>query len=318
MKEHTPCISHTCMHDADISKIFKVSIIIFIFMIVELWGHFKTRSLSLLADSLHLLVDISGFVVSLLSLKLSKKNESSKMTWGYQRVEVLGALLSVILIWIAVFYLAVESFHKYVHPHEIDGRTFLGIAVIGLLVNLVCMYILHNGDHQHSTEKKNLNLRATYVHVIGDVIQSIGVIIASIVIYFYPKFVIADILCTLFFAGIVLWSTFYVIRDGVYILAEGAPNSVDQNAIKEFVLSEPAVIKITQMKIWSLSVNNHAIMLTILADNLLIKEYEEMLQKIRGYLTKTYKLDTINIQIDTPGTGMDNTGLVISGEPVCL
>lgn len=316
MKETTCTSNHTCINSADIRKIIKVLIIIVMFMLIELWGHFRTKSLSLLADALHLLVDISGFLVSIATLYIAKRKASYKMTWGYQRIEVLGALLSVILIWVAVCYLMIESFHKYMHPAEIDGRMFLGIAIIGLFVNLGCIYVLHTQSshgHTHSHQKQNLNIRAAYVHVIGDAIQSVGVIIASTLIYFYPSFVIADVMCTVFFAFLVLISTYYIIVDALIILAEGAPKNINRGEISEFILKEDAVIKITDMRIWSIGVNKHAIVLKILVDNLLIKEYEDLLLKIRGFLETIVDTDMVTVQIDTSRTSNDKTGLVIGG-----
>lgn len=314
MKDHSACThAHTCSNDTDIRKIVKVLMIIVIFMLVELWGHFRTRSLSLLADALHLLVDISGFIVSIVTLCIAKRNETARMTWGYQRVEVLGALLSVALIWTAVGYLMVESFHKYIHPQEIDGLIFFLIAAIGLVVNLICVYVLHIGEYHHAIKEKNLNIRATYVHVIGDVVQSIGVIVASGIIYFYPTFVIADVLCTIFFAFLVLASTICIVKDALYILAEGAPAGIDQDAIRQFILKEDAVIKICELRLWSISINKHAIMLKILTDHLLIREYEELLTKISTYLKSEMQIEVVTIQIDTPQTNKDSAGFTVGG-----
>ncbi|KAI4292432.1 solute carrier family 30 (zinc transporter), member 2 [Pancytospora philotis] len=306
MKMHMGCSSHTGAHGSDISRIVKVSLLISVFMVLELWGHYRTRSLSLLADALHLLVDISGFVASIATLKLAERKQSKSMTWGYQRVEILGAMLSVILIWIAVGYLMVESLHKYLHPQEIDGSVFLVVAVAGLAVNLVSLYILHSGERSASGQQRSLNLRATYAHVLGDVAQSVGVIVASSIIYFRPAFVLADPICTVIFALTALASTFHVVRDGLYILADGAPRGVDQEGIRQFVLAEPVVISIVDMKIWSLSTDKHAILLTVLADNLLMREYEGLLHKLRTFLREQHRFDTVSIQIETPQTSGDS------------
>lgn len=313
MKDQAGCTHHMCSHDTDIRKITKVLAIIAIFMAVELWGHFRTHSLSLLADALHLLVDISGFIVSIVTLKISKRPADGRMTWGYQRIEVLGALLSVALIWVAVGYLMIESFHKYFHPREIDGQVFLGIAVMGFLVNLGCIYVLRFEDYHQAQHEKNLNIRAAHIHVVGDVIQSVGVIVASALIYFYPSFVLADIFCTVFFALLVLVSTYYIVRDAFHILSEAAPPHIDQGAIREFMLSEDAVVKIEDMRIWSVSTGKHVIMVSILTDHLLIREYEAMLQKLQKYLRETHGFYAANIQIDTPKTTLDRTEFTVGG-----
>lgn len=310
MKEK--CAHHTCSHDEDIRKISIVFAIICVFFTIELWGHFRTKSLSLLADALHLLVDISGFIVSITTLRLSKRLPDYQMNFGYQRMEILGALFSVFLIWSAVVYLIAESIHKYLHPREIDGKVFLEIAVAGLVVNLVCMFVLHHKSHSHEHGRSNLNMRATYVHVIGDIIQSIGVIIASIVIFYFPRLVVADIVCTLFFAVLVFISTFSVVNDAVEILSERAPCHINQDEIKQHILSMKDILKVTDMKLWSISTNVYSISVKILADHILIRDYENILRAVREYLSKEHQIHFISIQIDTPLTNQSILGFEVN------
>lgn len=329
-----PSSSHKDIN-RDIKKISTIFVFIAVFMTIELWGHIKTRSLSLLADAIHLLVDISGFIVSIITLRLSKRKPDTKMTFGYGRAEIIGALFSVFFIWAAVLYLMAESIHKYLHPKEIDGKTFLIIAIAGLFVNIVCIIVLHfDGGHCHHhgainggcahlsdnnessckrSEKKNLNMRATYIHVIGDIIQSVGVLIASIIIYIFPSAVITDVLCTVFFAGLVLYSTYFVVGDAIRILSEGTPKGVEVDEIKEKILKMPKVIKITDIKTWSISVNKMSIAIKILMDGHNLQEYEVSLKAIKDYLRNEKEFEFVNIQVDTPLTIQKISGSAIEG-----
>lgn len=308
-----PCSHHSCSHETDIKKISKVLVIIVLFMLLELWGHWKTNSLSLLADALHLLVDILGFVVSLVSLRWSSRSPDGKMTFGYHRVEILGSLVSILLIWAAVGYLMVESFHKYIHPTEVDGGMFFGIAVVGFFVNCLCVYCLHHDEYHQSVKHKSLNIRATYVHVIGDLIQSIGVIIAGMITYFYPNKTIVDVICTVCFSIMVLVSTTFVLKDAISILAESAPKDLNMEALKGDIMDIENVYKITELNAWSLSTNRKAVSLKILADELLIGEYESILMTVNGLLKEKYNIDVSNVQIDTPNTYYRNDGFVVDG-----
>ncbi|KAM0681134.1 hypothetical protein GINT2_000919 [Glugoides intestinalis] len=308
------CInSHFCAHDQDIRKISIVSIFICIFLVFEIWGHIKTKSLSLLADALHLVVDLSGFAVSIITLRLSKKKPDQKMTFGYERTETIGALFSVFLILAAVLYLFAESIHKYMHPNEIDGKTFLLVAAAGLIINIICMLILHTKSHKHTGKKENLSMRATYIHVVGDIIQSVGVLFASAIIYFFPEAIIADILCTIFFAFLVILSTFNVIKDAVAILSERAPSEINIEEIKQKVLAMDRVIKITDLKVWSISTNKTSISMKILSDHIKIKDYERLLVLVNEYLVNEKKIDFVNVQIDTPLTVNDDTEFNVQG-----
>ncbi|CAD26061.1 ZINC TRANSPORTER [Encephalitozoon cuniculi GB-M1] len=313
-RKHPAQCSHvTCSNDADIRKISKVLLIILMFMFLELWGHWKTNSLSLLADSLHLLVDIFGFIVSLLSLSWAKKPSNKRMTFGYHRIEIIGSMVSIGLIWAAVGYLVIESFHKYLHPAEIDGGMFFGIAVVGFFVNCICIYVLHYDEYQHKLKHKNLNIRATYVHVVGDLIQSVGVIIAGMVTYFYPSKAIVDVICTMFFSVLVLISTGFVFRDGVYILAEGAPTDLDIDGMRSDIQDVENVYKIVDLYAWSISMNRSAVSIRILADDLLISDYENILLEVNHIIKGKYLVDIVVVQIDTPNTFYGDRGFVVDG-----
>lgn len=309
--------AHICSSDRDIQKITAVFILITMFLVLEIWGHIKTGSLSLLADALHLTVDIAGFIVSIITLRLSKKGSTPNMTFGYERVEVIGALFSVFFIWSAVVYLMVESFHKYWHPIEIDGKVFLQVSIAGLIVNLICMAILHyNPKHRHEGEKENLNMRATYIHVIGDIIQSIGVIIASTIIYFFKNAVIADVLCTLFFAMLVFYTTVYVVRDAIKILIGHLPKDINSKEIKQKILSIDRVMKVIDFKCWSLSVNSNCIAVKILVDDIHLGEYERIIKEIKHYLEVSKGIDFVNIQIDTKLANKELFGFEVNGIPI--
>ncbi|KAG5859059.1 cation diffusion facilitator family transporter [Encephalitozoon hellem] len=317
-KNSTQCSHMTCSNDADIKKISKVLFIILMFMFLELWGHWKTNSLSLLADSLHLLVDILGFIVSLLSLSWAKKPSSKRMTFGYHRIEIIGSLVSIGLIWAAVGYLAIESFHKYLHPSEIDGGMFFTIAVVGFFVNCICVYVLHYDEYQHKLKHKNLNIRATYVHVVGDLIQSVGVIIAGMVTYFYPSKAIVDVVCTMFFSILVLVSTGFVLKDGVRILAEGAPTDLDIDGMRADILEVENVYKIVDLYAWSISMNRSAVSIKVLADEILISDYENILMEVSHILKAKYLVDIVIIQIDTPNSFYRDRGFVVDGVMIDL
>lgn len=318
-KKHTGSCSHaSCENDADIRKISKILCIVMLFMLLELWGHWRTNSLSLLADSLHLFVDILGFVVSLVSLSWARKPSDERMTFGYHRVEIIGSLLSIVLIWAAVGYLIVESFHKYMHPSEIDGGMFFAIAVVGFFVNCVCIYVLHYDEYQHKLKHKNLNIRAAYVHVLGDLIQSVGVIVAGMVTYFYPSKAVVDVICTVFFSILVLISTGFVFKDAIYILAEGRPSDLDLGMLREDVLAIDNVYKIVDIHAWSVSMNKRALSIKVLADDLLINDYEKILTQISHIAREKYAAEICTVQIDTPNTFYGDTGFVVDGVVIDL
>ncbi|KAL6122034.1 hypothetical protein NUSPORA_00954 [Nucleospora cyclopteri] len=396
------CDHHVIQTEKDIKSIKIILFIIAFFMMLEIWGHLKTNSLSLLADALHLLVDISGFLISIFTLHLSQKSATTKHTFGYQRYEIIGAMGSVFLIWVAAIYLMLESIHKFIHPHEINTQIFTGIAIVGLFVNVFCCILLHSsndfsfkdtGYHyiinrikrsvkmisnlvfssnykidesdketnqtlifnplidtdqnyyksantiqlkklktgkekkQHkrmmkkSRKKKleedlstfnestivsnlpknqNLNIRATYVHIIGDIIQSIGVVLASLIIHFNPKWVFVDLICTLIFTFLVVYSTIPVFKDGISVLSEATPAYIDIEKIKENIEMHPKILEVLNIKCWSVGMNCVALNLTILVDFITIQQYERLLKCLNNYLRYNVGIEMITIEINTP------------------
>lgn len=281
----------------DITEITKIMIIISIFCILELWGHWHSNSLSLLADSIHLFVDILGFIVSLVSLSLTKLKNNKKYTYGYHRYEVIGALFSIALIWIATLYLICESINRLKNPKEINEKSFIMIAIVGFLVNLFCLHSLHSND-SHSHGGKNLNMKATYVHIIGDLIQSSGVLIASGLTFFFPKIIFFDIAATMVFAVIVLISTIFVVSEGMDILLEKVPAKIDLKNLVSVVMKQKNVVRIIDLKVWSISVSKHASMMTIQTTKITIEEYQTLLTTLTEQLMQEFGFANLTLQIE--------------------
>lgn len=291
---------HCCNSQAnkDITEIFKIMMIISVFCILELWGHWHSNSLSLLADSIHLFVDILGFIVSLVSLSLTKLKNNQKFTFGYHRFEVIGALFSIFLIWIATAYLILESINRLKNPKEINEKSFISIAIIGFLVNLYCLYSLHF-NHKDDKNDKNLNIKATYVHIIGDLIQSSGVLVASTLTFFFPKIIYFDIGATIVFAIIVMISTFLVVAEGLDILLETKPRKIDHKELTKTILNVKNIYEIKEMKVWSISVSKHAAMMTLFTTKMTFEEYQNTLSQLEKELKSKFNFAHLTIQIES-------------------
>eukprot|EP00866_Antonospora_locustae_P001820 jgi/Antlo1/1820/953 len=287
--------------DNDIKKIYNVLMLCGLFMLLEVWGHWASNTLSLLADSIHLMADLFGFVVSLSALRWTKRKPSSRMTFGYGRVEILGALFSIFLIWCAVGYLIQESYYKYRHPHQINEKIFFIISAVGFIVNIICVMLLHD-THAGHAHNRNLNIRAAYVHVIGDLIQSTGVLIAGTITYFYPTLVVVDVVCTVVFSILVLFTTGMILKDGVQILLEMAPARVSCNEVKKRLEALENVCEVVDVKLWAICASITAANATLLVEDVCVSEYEAVLRAAKHVLQDELFFDFVTIQIETFGT----------------
>ena len=219
-----------------------------VFVTGEVVGGWVSGSLAIMSDAAHMFSDLASFGVSLLVLYVSERKATKKMTFGYHRAEALGALATLCIIWYVtgiLVYLAVRRIHD--NDFEIHETAMVVVASCAVVFNILLGLILHGvcglghghshgGGHGHSHgaggDTKHINIRAAAIHVLGDLLQSIGVLISSVLIKcFGPEFKIADPICTLVFAVIVVVTTFTVLRDTLAILLEGAPPGLKYDVV---------------------------------------------------------------------------------------
>lgn len=293
MKRHVTTI------DRDIHKLAKVLIVVFLFMLLEIWGHYASNSLSLLADSLHLFVDFLGIIISLISLKWAQRKANKRMSFGYGRYEIVGALISIFLIWIAAIYLVMESYQKVLHPQRINGKIFFVVSVIGVFVNVFCLVSLHTHTEKEG-EHRNLNIRAAYIHIIGDLIQSAGVVAASVITVINPKWVVVDIACTICFSILVLFSTAYIVKDAIIILLEMTPKNVDIAAIQESLKVIDNFQGVSKLHCWNISANIKACAVVIRVSE--IWRFESGMVKAKEILRKKWKFNYAIVEFETEKT----------------
>lgn len=255
-----------------IKRLILVGAICFLFMIVEIVGGYLANSLAIMTDAAHLLSDLVSFTISIASLFIAKLPASSFMSYGYHRAEIIGALLSVALIWGLTIWLVFEAVHRVIEPEEVDGEFMLVTAVFGLLCNIIMAKVLHSSpghshshSHNHSqnhihfqtstqespvtadnnreknssdkdslithhynhSHMENVNIRAAFLHILGDLVQSIGVIIAAVIIVIEPDWQMADPICTFLFSIIVVFTTIPITKQAISVLMEASPVGIN-------------------------------------------------------------------------------------------
>jgi len=288
-----------------IRKLIKVSIFCTIFMVIEFIGGWYAGSLAIMTDAAHLLSDLSGFLISMFSLYIALRPANFKLTYGYHRAEVIGALTSILIIWILTAWLIVQAILILYNPQPIEGLVMTAIAFCGLCFNLIMSKILSNDDLPNAFEnptvfnenadiieiendsqsvnssrgdleapliekKENAVLSAAYIHIIGDIIQSAGVVVASLIIYFFqdssPNIDMVDPICTFIFAIIVLSTSIPVSKDCLNVLMEASPREIDVNSLTKEISQCVGVINIHDLHVWCISVGRPSISLHLLSD----------------------------------------------------
>lgn len=316
--------SQTHENSKVVKKLLIAIALCFLFMIAELVGGYLSGSLAIMTDAAHLLSDVAGFLVSLCAVGWSRKRASAAMSYGYHRAEILGALLSISMVWALTGWLVVEAFDRLRNPQPIDGRMMFWVAILGVLVNAVIGLVLHEQQHHHGIDddtaenleridaslpsashthaiRGNLNVRAAFIHAIGDLIQSLGVLVAAIVVWWRPEWRAADPICTFLFSILVVASTWFLARDTIIILMEGTPKDVCTATIQQQLAAIDGVREVHDLHVWALAPGKAAATVHIVADWSTICEdpstYEELLIKCQRIICRQ-GVHHVTIQVD--------------------
>lgn len=247
-------------------KLIIASILCVVFIIVEVIGGVLSNSLAIATDAAHLLTDFASFMISLLALWMAGRQSTGKFSFGWYRAEVLGALISVVMIWVITAILVFLAVGRIINQDfEVNATVMLITSGFAILVNVVMGFQLHQhghshgGSHSHSHEEENINVRAAFIHVIGDFLQSVGVFVAALLIFFFPSWYLADPICTFLFSIIVLLTTFRILKDTTLVLMEATPNYLDYKEVMNTFLAIEGVVRVHNLRIWALSINKVAL-----------------------------------------------------------
>ncbi|XP_050161995.1 proton-coupled zinc antiporter SLC30A8 [Myiozetetes cayanensis] len=294
-------------------KLCVASVICIFFMIAEITGEYIAGSLAVITDAAHILVDLTSFLISLFSLWLASKPPTKQLTFGWHRAEILGALMSMIIVWMVTGVLTYLASVRLLHPdYDIDTTVMLITSACAVLANISLSLILHQTGHGHShgaqagehvsapPEKpslSNASLRAAFVHAIGDLFQSISVLISALIIFFKPEYKIADPICTFVFSIFVLASTITILRDILIVLMEGTSKGFTYDEVKARILAVEKVESIHNLHLWSLTMNQTALSAHVATAD--TTDSQKILRDITQTLSEHYSFHSITIQIES-------------------
>jgi len=259
------------------------------YLIVEVIGGLWTGSLALLADAGHMLTDVAGVGLALLAIWFAEKPASPERTYGYYRVEILAALTNAVVLILISLYILYEAYQRYKNPPEVQSAAMLGVASIGLVINIFGMYILRAGS------KESLNMKGAYFEVLSDMLTSIGVIIAGIIMlttgWYYADPIIS--------AGIglfILPRTWALLKDAVGVLLEGTPSDVDLAKLRESLANIEGVAGVHDLHVWSLTSGVNAMSVhAVLAET---AEHDDVLARVHEHCTEEFKITHVTVQTE--------------------
>ena len=294
--------NHDHTHGANKKVLLLSFIIITLYMIVEAVGGFLTNSLALLADAGHMLSDAISLGIALLAFTLGEKAANHSKTYGYKRFEILAAVLNGLTLIIIAIYIFYESIGRFQNPPEVASTGMLMIATIGLLVNILVAWIMmRSGDVE-----ENLNMRGAYLHVISDMLGSIGAIVAALLIMFFG-WGWADPLASAIVAALVLRSGYFVTKAGLHVLMEGTPQNVNIDEVVQTIQNTKGVKSVHDLHVWSITSGLNALSChAVVDDRMSIAESERLLHQI-GHNLEHQNIHHVTIQLGTTAHQHDNS-----------
>ncbi len=262
-----------------------------LYMFAEAAGGLYTRSLALLADAGHMLADAAALTLALMAVWFGSRPANSRKTFGYYRLEILAALINGVALVCISLYIFYEAYQRWSHPTEVDSGVMVVIAFGGLLVNVVCAWVLH-GDH-----KDDLNVRGAWLHIIGDALGSVGAITAGVLMTLYGWYA-ADPLFSVIICLLIIWSSWNLIRESTNVLLEGTPAHINLASVEDTILETDGVRDVHDLHVWTITSGREALSAHVIHVETISQA--ELLRELRAKLHDRFGVDHLTIQMETP------------------
>jgi len=260
-------------------------------MIAEFVGGLLANSLALLSDAAHMLTDCLALLLSIVAFRVSSKPPTKRSTFGFYRLEIFAAQINGVILAFLSLFIFYEAYHRLLHPEPVKGLLMMGIAGVGLLANMVSVRVLNQSS------KKNLNVKAAFLHIVGDLLSSIGVIIGGGLIYFTGWFVVDPILS--FMIGLIILKGAYgVVKETAAVLLEAVPKHVNLEKLIREVKAMNGVESFHDVHVWTITSGLYALSGHVQIHDQRISESAQIMESIREYLTKHYRIDHTTLQLE--------------------
>ncbi|MFY9782962.1 MAG: cation diffusion facilitator family transporter [Acidimicrobiales bacterium] len=237
---------HAASSESDVRYVLSALVLIALFLIVEVVAAFVGSSLALLADAGHLMTDVVALAVSAWALRLAKRPARGRWTFGLRRAEILSAAANGVTLVAIALIIAVEAIERLVTPHRVEGGLVLTIALAGAAVNILATFVLAKAD------RRNLNIRGAYLHVLTDLYAFLGTAVAGLVIVL-TGWQRADSIASLFVVALMIRSAWSLLRDAGTVLLQAAPDNLDLDDVRVHLSNVAHVLDVHDLHAWTVS-----------------------------------------------------------------
>jgi cobalt-zinc-cadmium efflux system protein len=283
---------HTHHHHGATGKRLQLSLFATVaFVVVEIVSGLKAHSLALLSDAGHNFTDALALLLAWFAFYIECRPASATKTYGYQRAGVLAAFVNALTLVVLAGFIFYESYQRFLTPEPVAEQIMLWVATAGLVVNVGIMLALH------SASRHDLNIRSAFVHMLGDAVGSVGIIIGAVAIHWTGYYWI-DPLLSVLIGVLILWTAWGIIKESLNILLEGLPRGIQLDAVVAEVRRLPGVIDVHDVHIWSLASHTHALSCHVLIEDVPLSASESILRSVNSLLARRFDITHTTIQFE--------------------
>jgi len=265
-------------------------------LVAEVVGGILTGSLALLSDAAHVFLDIFALALSYGAVRLAARAASTRHTFGFRRMKVLAAFANGATLLVVAVEIFREAISRFAHPAEVIAGPMLIVAAVGLAANLVVALVLKGHDHD------DLNARAAFLHVLGDALSSVGVIIAGVVMLL-TGWTWADPVASVLIGLVILTGAWRVLKEVVHILNEGSPEGADPDKVSDAIALIPGVLAVHDLHIWSIEPGYHVMSVHVLLEDQLLSETGSIMGSIRELMEHRFGIEHATVQFECSDCG---------------
>lgn len=288
--------SHTHSHLREAAKqtTSRLSVSLFLtlaFVFIEAGAGYFANSLALLTDAAHNLTDVIALGLSWFAIRLTSQPANARQTYGYHRAGILVALLNsttLVLISIGIFY---EAYQRFLSPPDVQSSILIGVGLIAVVINLVTALLVHRGS------ESDLNLRSAFVHLMGDVISTVGAVMAGVIMYFTNANWL-DPLVSVLIGFLILYNAWGILRETIDILLESTPRDVDIKKMVTDITKLDGVLGVHDLHVWSLTQNLRTMSAHILTKDITVSAGAEIQTEINELVYHRYNIAHATLQLE--------------------
>ena len=261
------------------------------YMFAEVIGAWWTGSLALLADAGHMFTDVAALILALTAVWFGSRPATSSKTFGYYRLEIIAALVNGVALVVISLFIFYGAYERWIDPPVIRSGPLIVVALGGLIVNLVCAWILH------ARHEVDLNMRGAWMHVMGDALGSVAAILAGVCIALFGWYA-ADAVFSVVIGLLIILGSVRLIKESTNVLLEGTPSHINLAAVESEILNTHGVADVHDLHVWTITSGRDALSAHVIHAHSISQP--DLLRELRTKLHDRFGVDHLTIQMETP------------------